>query len=276
MILRKSAESGMVDKPRETTAGVTAFCRVKVIGPTGFLWIDGNGKITAGNGSLDDPKPNAFSLVEIDDCPGATSICREACYVHGIKKYSPETHDLYFHNSRRIREVLAGRRADEWAVIFAAHISRHCVGGFRWHVSGDIFSLAYAQWIARICMNSADVRHWIYTRSFQYVGALHGIRNLTVNLSCDAENYPEAKAAHAQFPQTRLCFLTREGDVPPDLDDGSVIFPDYQLRGGNEAGQIWFGELSPQYKSFVCPVDFHGKAENRRCGPCDRCLVQPR
>ncbi len=265
----------MIDRPRETTAAVTAFCRAKIIGPAGFLWIDGNGKITASNGSLDDPKPNAFSLVEIEDCPGSTSVCREACYVHGIKKYAPETHALYFHNSRKIREILSGDRVDAWSTIFAGYIAEHCAGGFRWHVSGDIFSAAYAEWIAEVCRKSAKVRHWIYTRSFEYVGALHGVRNLTVNLSCDSENYALAQAAHRRFPRTRLCFLTQDGALPRDLDDGSVIFPDYALRGGNEAGQKWFEALTPQYKSFVCPVDFHGKAENRRCGPCDRCLATP-
>src|SRR5262249_31110945 len=119
------------------------------------------------------------------------------------------------------------------------------------------------------------VGHWIYTRSFEYVDALDGIPNLTVNLSCDSENYGRAKAVHAEFPRTRLCFLTRDGDVPGDLGDGSVIFPDYELRGGNSAGKTWFDGFSPQYKSFVCPVDFHEKSENRRCGPCSRCLVQP-
>ena len=36
------------------------------------LYIDGNSKITAGNGSYDDPKPNALSLPHISTCPGAT------------------------------------------------------------------------------------------------------------------------------------------------------------------------------------------------------------
>lgn len=272
MIERKALRS----KPSATTAPETKFCRAKIDGPGGFLWLDGNGKITAANGTLNDPRPNAFSLVEIEDCPGSTSVCRESCYVHGIRKHSPETHGLYSHNSSLIREIVAsGDRADAWSGIIADYISENCRGGFRWHVSGDIFSAAYARWIAGVCRKSVVVRHWIYTRSFQYVDEIYGIRNLTVNLSCDAENYLQAKAVHSEFPETRLCFLTSDGSLPADLDDGSVIFPDYQLRGGNEAGRTWFEELTPQYKSFVCPVDFHGKSENRRCGPCDRCVAQP-
>jgi hypothetical protein len=266
----------VVRKPSATTADQTRFCRARLIGPGGFLWLDGNGKITSANGTLNDPKPNAFSLVEIEDCPGSTRVCRESCYVHGIRTHSPETHALYAHNSIQIRKIVASSDdANSWSTVFADHISENCRGGFRWHVSGDIFSSNYARWIAQVCDNSANVHHWIYTRSFQYIDVLHGIPNLTLNLSCDSENYPSAQAAHSKFPRTRLCFLTRDGIVPPDLDAGSVIFPDYRLRGGNEAGRIWFDGLPPPYKSFVCPVDFHGKSEGRRCGPCSRCLTQP-
>lgn len=74
----------MTEKPSSTSAAATAFCGHKLTIPGlddgHHLWLDGNGKITAGNGTLDDPKPNAFSLVEIEDCPGSTPSCRTACY----------------------------------------------------------------------------------------------------------------------------------------------------------------------------------------------------
>ena len=73
-------------KPASTSAATTAFCAERVGGPGGFLWIDGNGKITAGNGTLEEPKPNAFSLVQVEDCPGATSSCKTACYVHNLQE----------------------------------------------------------------------------------------------------------------------------------------------------------------------------------------------
>jgi hypothetical protein len=59
-----------------TTAATTAFCSARLGGPMypddaeDFLWLDGNGKITWRNGTLDDPSPNAFSIVQIEDCPG--------------------------------------------------------------------------------------------------------------------------------------------------------------------------------------------------------------
>jgi len=257
-------------KPTETSAATTAFCAVKVDGPDGFLWIDGNGKITADNGTLDNPKPNAFSLVEIEDCPGSTGVCRTACYVHGLKKHAPETHELYRHNSKEIRRILQRiGLATEWGICFGEWIGQNCKS-FRWHVSGDVFSSDYAQWIAFVCRNAPSVNFWIYTRSLDFVGLLYA-ENLVVNLSADSENYEDAREISQRYDK-RICYLTSDGSVPEDLANGSVIFPDYSLRGGTERGQQWFESLSPQYKSFVCPVDYHGKSENRRCGPCDRCL----
>jgi hypothetical protein len=259
-------------KPTGTSAATTVFCATKVEGPDGFLWIDGNGKITAANGTLEDPKPNAFSLVEIADCPDSTSICRRACYVHGIAKYAPHIHGLYEHNSREVRRFLPipGLSSD-WASVFARWIGENCRGGFRWHVSGDVFSDQYAQWVALVCRRSSSVNHWIYTRSFKSISFLIEAPNLVINLSADNENFIGALNAAEQYGK-RICYIATDGTVPDGLPDGSVIFPDYSLRGGNLKGQQWFELLSPQYKSFVCPVDYHGKDENRRCGPCTRCL----
>jgi hypothetical protein len=279
-----------------TTAAKTAFCAEKIVGDDGrFLWVDGNGKITAGNGTLAAPKPNAFSLVQIADCPFATSICAKSCYVHNLEKHAPDTHALYQHNSGTIRNILENRLVQhpdvkpgdagqfipgdspkQWARRLGTWIAKNCDGGFRWHVSGDVFSYRYAGWIVAVCQASPKVRHWIYTRSFKFVGLLSVAKNLTINLSCDAENYKEAVGCRHDLGLTgervRLCYLTHDGHVPADLPRDSVIFPDYELRGETEAGRQWFDELHPQQKKMVCPVDYHGKSERRRCGPCDKCI----
>lgn len=262
-----------VEKPSATSAAITAFCATKLEGPDGFLWIDGNGKITAGNGTLDNPKPNAFSLVQIADCPGATATCKLGCYVHGLQKHASETHALYVHNSKEIRRILASDAAGEWAELLGTWIAANCAGGFRWHVSGDIFSDQYAQWISLVCEASPKVGHWIYTRSFDSVRFLYPAAdaNLVVNLSADRDNYAAASRMWKRYG-LRICYYTADGNVAGHLIDGDVIFPDYSLRGGTDAGQAWFAGLTPHYKSLVCPVDYHGKSEKRRCGPCDRCM----
>ena len=108
-------------KSSATSAPTTTYCRERLDGPDGrHLWIDGNGKVTAGNGTLDEPKPNAFSLLHIEDCPGSTPTCRASCYVHGLKANAADTYTLAGHNSATIRSILtdAAAAADwvcEWA-----------------------------------------------------------------------------------------------------------------------------------------------------------------
>lgn len=266
-----------------TTAATTTFCAEKVEGPGGHLWVDGNQKITAGNGTYAEPKPNAFSLVQVVDCPYRTPTCEASCYVHGLEKHAPETHALYVHNSKMIRDILDPKKIldpstidqwGRWAKIFGDWISKNCQGGFRWHVSGDLFSYSYAAWVADVCDYSPDVNHWIYTRSFPFIEPLLDTPNLTVNLSCDMNNYWWAKRV-ADEHGLRLCYLTRTGGFPDDLPPGSVVFPDYALRGRDldkPTDSPWWKSLWPSQRKMVCPVDFFGKSEKRRCGPCKKCL----
>jgi len=281
-----------------SSAGSTTFCAAKIEGPGGYLWIDGNQKITAWNGTYEDPKPNAFSLeaqavvnresswhleAGHEHCPGSTSVCRASCYVHGLEKHAGETYALYRHNSTEIRRILASSDRDAWAAVMANWISANAPGGFRWHVSGDVFSQAYAAFIAAVCTRSPDVHHWIYTRSFDMVEPLVDLDNIALNLSCDRENF-EAAIAFKQVTETRqlstplqLCFLTDEHDASiPEMPYGSVIFPDYALRGRglkDPTESAWWQDLTQEQRKMVCPVDFFGKSPASRCGPCRKCLL---
>lgn len=279
-----------------STAASTAFCSERLDGLGGLsLHFDGNGKITAGNGTLDAPKPNAFSLVQIDDCPQSTPTCRKSCYVHNLEAAQKSTHDLYRHNSKTIREILADPfLADAWALNVATWIATNAAGGFRWHVSGDVYSLEYARWIADVCRESPTVDHWIYTRSFDFLAPLAEVStprggNLAINLSCDADNYAAACEASVKFGASattkasraaahlqplRLNYLTVDG-VVPDLGADDVIFPDYALRPRQFKTfeeSPWWQTITPFQRGLVCPADAVGKSEKIRCGPCSRCL----
>jgi hypothetical protein len=158
-----------------------------------------------------------------------------------------------------------------------AWITKNSPGGFRWHVSGDIFSLGYARWIAEVVEWSPEVPHWIYTRSFPFLRPLLNIDNLTVNLSADKDNYWLARR-YADKHDLRVCYLTVEGEVPPDLREGDVIFPDYALRGVGQRpfdfrsdSEFW-QRLEGRQRKMVCPVDIYGKSEQVRCGPCRKCI----
>lgn len=250
-----------------TTADKTGFCLAKIEHNGQFLWIDGNQKITAGNGDFNNPKPNAFSIIHINDCPFSTEICRKSCYVHNLEKYANEVYQKYIHNSKTVREILSD---EEWPKVMGWWISENAKGGFRWHVSGDVFSEEYANFIVAVCKNSSNVKHWIYTRSYPYVKILVQAKNLVVNLSADKDNL-SFMLDQVRYG-ARVCYMSDNGNVP-NLPEGSVIFPDYQFRlNGRLEDNAFWNSLTPQQKKMVCPVDMFGKSQNVRCGVCKKCL----
>ncbi len=284
-------------------AASTPFAVTRLDGPGGLhLWLDSNGKVTAGNGTYDAPRANALSLVHVEDCPGSTPSCRAACYVHNLTAAQEDLAAKYRHNSATIRWLLGEppthghfmQWADDyvaWSQLLATWIVNNASGGFRWHVSGDIFAERYAEFIAEtvwyvhvIADANGDPRprQWIYTRSFDFVEPLLEVAtvnggSLSVNLSADRDNYAAAVELASKH-DLRICYMLQEGDeVPWDLCHGDVIFPDYALRSRDEARPFdspFWQSLTPRQRQMVCPVDMRGASERRRCGPerCDRCL----
>lgn len=255
----------------------TQFCATEVpVGNGRTLWIDGNSKITASGGTYEHPTPNAFSLPHVSTCPGSTVTCRTSCYVHGLEANAPDTFALYKHNERTIHAMLAGPWDDCGADYLGNWIDAHCEE-FRWHVSGDVFSPAYAQWIVAVCREAPATEFWIYTRSLWAVERLKCASNLVVNVSADVNNYADADRAARDFG-VRLCWMATgsEGHVPPDLPTGSVIFPDYALRGRaltDPTSAPWWRGLTHSEREMVCPADFFGQSESYRCGVCKKCMV---
>lgn len=262
-----------------TTAKTTEFT-YEVLESHGFtLVFDGNQKVTAGNGTFEEPAANALSLVQALDCPFHTPTCNDSCYVHQLEKFQPDIHKHYVNNSENIRALLDDIHCFDVAYDVAAWIEKNCAGGFRWHVSGDIISADHADWIASVVYESPNVQHWIYTRSFPFIHPhLTTPENITVNLSADKDNYWLARR-YADKHNLRVCYLTVEGEVPDDLKEGDVIFPDYALRGVGQrpfnfrSESKWWQVLEGRQRKMVCPVDVYGKSEKVRCGPCNKCMV---
>jgi hypothetical protein len=254
---------------------MTQFIHTKVeVLPGLSLTIDGNSKITAGNGTFLEPKPNALSLPHISTCPGSTEVCRSTCYVHGLQKHAPEVYEAYRHNERVMHRILMTPQASRVAsATLGAWIAENCQGGFRWHVSGDVMNDRHAQWIVDVS-RASGVRCWIYTRSIDLVPLLFSTWNLIVNISCDSENWEPARAMAGRLG-VRLCYLTVDGTFP-ELPPGSVIFPDYALRGrdlDDPTSLPWWQGLSQDARKMVCPADFYGQSRTARCGVCTKCLV---
>ncbi len=276
-----------------SSAATTAFCSARIDGPADLhLFIDGNGKVTSHNGTLLAPKPNALSLRNIDDCPGRTPTCSAACYVENLKAAQPALYAMYEHNAATLRTILQPgvhrELAPAWSLTLAEWITANAPGGFRWHVSGDVFSLEYARFIADVCRAAPGVKFWIYTRSFEYLAPLAAVStlrggNLALNLSADADNYQAARDASFEHgfagSDLRICYLTVDGTIPESLFNDAVVFPDYNIRPrqfATLAESPWWQTLTPVQRRMVCPVDAHGKSEKNRCGGptgCNRCLT---
>lgn len=248
--------------------------KIKLWGDVCFT-IDGNSKITCEDGTYEAPAPNAFSLPHIATCPGSTESCRSSCYVHGLQAHAPEVYRAYMDNERALHAVLGTRSALMSARVFGTWVAAHCTR-FRWHVSGDVFSRDYADWIVAVCATAPSVRFWLYTRTFSLVPALRAAPNLAVNLSADRDNWVRAHATYRANPGTRLCYMSQHAhDVPP-LPPGSVIFPDYPARGRDiptPTEHPWWIARTRAERRMVCPPDFFGQRAEHRCGPCKKCLV---
>jgi hypothetical protein len=225
------------------------------------LHLDGNSKIS-GN----PPVPNALSLPAPLTCPGSTPTCRAACYASSAATSIPkDLAERYTDNLVAVQWALAhaigvtARHLGDW-------IRHHCQQvGFRWHVSGDVFSADYAHWIALVCSWSPGVQHWIYTRSFQLAPLLRGVENLAVNLSADADNLAAARdcAASTGF---RLTYLWR-GEPLPTLPRGTVVFPGYGQRKRDGAPL----PLAP-HRAMICPGDYYSQRAGLVCGAsCTKC-----
>lgn len=262
-----------------TTAATTDFAIESIEFLDEILYFDGNQKICGDNGTFDKPRANAFSLPHISSCPFRTPTCEAACYVQNLEQHQSEVYQCYQSNYETIKRLLSkdysfGRVA---AINVGEWITQNAQHGFRWHVSGDIFSADYAHWIAEVVCESPTVHHWIYTRSFHLLEPLLELDNLTINLSADADNYWLAKRFADQHG-LRVCYLTVDGEVPRELRDGDVIFPDYALRGVGmkphtyREGSEWWRGLPGHKRKMVCPVDVYGKSNAVRCGPCRKCL----
>jgi hypothetical protein len=261
----------------------TAYVWTEVpIGGGLVFYVDGNSKITASNGTYADPVPNAFSLPHQSTCPGATPSCLASCYVHGLEKHAPATYARYRQNEQALHRVLmTAQGADYAASALGDWIAEHAPGGFRWHVSGDIMHSRHAAWIARACVWSHRVTHWIYTKSFACVPPLLAAPNLTINLSADRDNYGDAAALASDcYEDTgrtlRICYMSQAPeDVPADLPPGSVIFPDYPARGrelDDPTSHAWWQARTHAERAMTCGADFFGQSEAHRCGPCRKCI----
>lgn len=155
---------------------------------------------------------NAFSLPSTRDfsCPDATDACEAVCYAGKLEKRFPSFLSLVQHNWEVLNSPEHDMMLELFVMIesFKIECEKHNVPKlFRWHADGDIFSDKYAQCIAVMAREYPDIKFWIYTRSFDYVGHIVGYDNLAVYLSVDEDNLQEAKKTWNAFDNVRIAYL---------------------------------------------------------------------
>lgn len=250
------------------------------------FYFDGNSKITGRDGMYDTPAANAFSLPHIATCPGATPICEAECYVHGLAGSEWDVYQAYLKNYQSLIKALFDSPSSTTEAVKSAfgHYIRQ-FQDFRWHVSGDVFSWDYAHFIKEVSNLAPGTRQWIYTRSLSYVDPLCDSKSLVVNLSADACNLPAVLSCWRRTRErTRICYLSTDGEIPRELPPGSVVFYKYpdrykssdpKLRAQSLRETDYWQDLATDQRKMLCPPDFFGQSEMLRCGPCQRCMVQP-
>ncbi|WXW92500.1 hypothetical protein SEA_ENYGMA_275 [Streptomyces phage Enygma] len=157
---------------------------------------------------------NAFSLPSgtAFSCPGATKVCETVCYAGKLERQYPAFIALAMHNWELLKDASLDvmiSLLNEMISEFSQECAKNNISKvFRWHADGDVFSAEYAQAIEFTCLDFPDIQFWIYTRSFDYVGFLANIPNLSVYLSVDSENEEKALETKAEYPSVRLAYLS--------------------------------------------------------------------
>lgn len=161
---------------------------------------------------------NAFSLPsgKAFSCPGATSVCETVCYAGKLERQYPGVRNLVLHNWELLRNATLAEMIELLSNMIGDFVSdcekKNAPKVFRWHADGDIFSATYAEAIELTCQDFPDVQFWIYTRSFEYVGFIYGIPNLSVYLSVDGENKEAAIETAKEYPSVRMAYLSDSFD----------------------------------------------------------------
>lgn len=178
---------------------------------------------------------------------------RKTCYVEKIVQIYKQVGATLLQNTNE----LVGKSKDEMLDVLRRTINTFVSKSkddqlfFRLHWAGDFFSLEYAEAWAEVMREFPQVRFWTYTRSFRsgenFIEPLLTVDNLTLYLSCDPDNYEDAKALFDKHSQ----------DSP-------------------RLGLAWLGLDAPEQDELrwvVCP-ETSGKVKNTEdSGACSRCRL---
>lgn len=167
---------------------------------------------------------NTFGLPAGLSCPGMTAVCETICYAKRTQVQYPNVDKAVMHNWTLLQLATVDRMYSlihEMISEFVTECDKKKLPKlFRIHWDGDFFAPRYATAWAAVVRAFPDVMFWAYTRTFDVVGILADIPNLTLYLSADSENMQAALTTAAEYPTVLIATL---GDTFEDA--GKSIDP---------------------------------------------------
>lgn len=202
-----------------------------------------------------------FSLPAVHTCHlGSTPTCRSLCYAD-----SPQSHFVGPVVQNRYWANLTFSKADRFVAEMTARVTKKRLSAFRWHVSGDLYSVAYAARVLAVMRGTPGTPAYIYTRAWKDAGVravvaqMVALPHVQVWFSCDRDSGPPPAV-----PGARRAYLqVLPGDEPAYPVD--LVFRDRRARA--VVAKRVAGAL-------VCPVE-NGATKNVTCEKCRVCFTDP-
>ena len=142
---------------------------------------------------------------------------------------------------------------------------------FRWHWSGDLCNLRYAEAVVKAIKLTPGLKHWIYTRSFEFAELFKELPNVVVYLSLDPCNWRQGVDTYFRSglydnQRFKMCFMAKTKDpvnaVLLELKEHPESY------GDADKIKAW----ADSTRVSTCPVDDHKLSLEYGCSKCRQCI----
>jgi len=202
-----------------------------------------------------------FSLPAIKTCPGASGLCKKACYALKGRYYGHYVQNFL----QRNHEISQHPDFHKVAVQVLNNSKRRGAKLLRVHPSGDLYDAEYTRKWLYIMQNVPHYTFWLYTRSWR-VDSIYDVLvemaelpNAFIWFSCDDETGRPITVP----PNVRLAYMMVDSADEPRWEP-DLYFRDYPMR--DTVTKNIRGTL-------VCPVE--NGVSHTTCSKCRVCCSDP-
>lgn len=166
---------------------------------------------------------NTFSLAQglPEDggtCVNATQACLKVCYDANLRKLYRKYAEVEDYNTALVLNASHNQQleiikntVDKW-LLNSGGKSPY----FRIHTGGEFFDESYTRAWKKVIRKHPSVNFWAYTRSLFAVPLLCDLKNLTLYLSCDTDNFESVFAVYEKYKDYSNIGIAWMGDNPPE------------------------------------------------------------